>query len=475
MNFHTPPPKLLITTLAAYQTEFWAAVGHELKRQGREVAFLSFDDRSTETLTSQGFETFAVTPADKDIVLDGAGFSSVLVQYGIRDENYLFSHERITFAIRDSAELRRKLLTYLALANRACIALTQSGGSVVMVQELGGFISVIASYFAARRHGIDNWFIEPAFFRGRMFFLRNTFNALRIDEPASGDISPEVTNYLTNTLATGSIVVPQKDRHQYTTAFRKIVNRRNARRLVEKLVDKHVRGKHQEFGYIGRHVSVHSRMLLNSLRLRASYTPLAEVGPFVYYPLHVPGDMALTLRSPQYLDQLALIDYLARTVPHTHRVAIKEHPAMIGAVDARRLQAMLACYDNLVLLPPSTNNYEVLRLADAVVSVNSKSGAEAALLGKPVLVLGDAFYAGSPLVKQIKVVTELPGALASSLAAPATAPDHDAAGRYFETVWRHSLPGELYVSEQGNVAVFTQSLMSAVDNPNIGEPSCYPY
>lgn len=472
MNSQTHLPKLLITTLAIYQTEFWAAVGHELKRQGREVAFLSFDDRSTESLISQGFETFSVTQDDLGAANGEVAVADTLAQYGIQDENYWFSHERITFAIRDSAELRRKLLTYLALANRACITLTQGSGEVVMVQELGGFISVVASYFAARRHGIDNWFIEPAFFRGRMFFLRNSFRALRINEPETRDVSPEVEKYLANTMATGSIVVPQKDRHQYTTAFRKVVNLRNARRLMEKLVDKHLHGKHQEFGYISRHVAVHSRMLLNSLRLKGSYTTLDEVGPFVYYPLHVPADMALTLRSPQYLDQLALIDYLVRTVPATHKIAIKEHPAMIGAIDARRLKAMLACYDNLLLLPPSTNNYKVLRQADAVVSVNSKSGAEAALLGKPVLVLGDAFYAGSPLVKQVKAVTELPEILVSTLAKSTLEPDHDLTARYFQTVWRYSLPGELYVPEQGNVALFTQSLMTAVAQLPTGDSPC---
>jgi hypothetical protein len=472
MNPNTPTPKLLITTLAIYQTEFWAAVGHELKRQGREVAFLSFDDRSTELLISQGFETYAVTQDDQADLADGLAVAANLAQYGIQDENYWFSHERITFAIRDSAELRRKLLTYLALANRACVALTKGGGSVVMVQELGGFISVIASYFAARRHGIDNWFIEPAFFRGRMFFLRNTFQALQLSEPETGEVSPEVIKYLEDTLATGSIVVPQKDRHQYTTAFRKVVNFRNARRLLEKLLDKHVRGKHQEFGYIGRHVAVHARMLLNSLRLRASYTALDELAPFVYYPLHVPGDMALTLRSPQYLDQLALIDYLVRSVPATHKVVIKEHPAMIGALDAGRLKALLARYDNLLLLPPSTNNYEVLRLATAVVSVNSKSGAEAALLGKPVLVLGDAFYAGSPLVKQVKAVTELPELLAATLAASSSEPDRNLTARYFQSVWRHSLAGELYVPEQGNVALFVQSLMTAVAQSPTGDFQC---
>lgn len=454
------PPTLLITTLAEYQTVFWAAVGHELRNQGHNPGFISFDDRSTELLRAQGFDTWDATEQERTPDVSDEAFAAALEKYGMDRVNYWFAHERVTFAIRDSGELRRKLLAWLAVADRACVDLLKRGRPVAMVQELGGFLSVIASFFAARRQGIDNWFIEPAFFRGRMFFLRNSFAAPTIPAALPDAASSAVRDYLEQTLASGAIVVPLKDRHQYTTAFRKIVNLKNARRLVQKLVDKHVHGKRQEFGYIGRYVTVHARMLLNSWRLRRHYTELSQLGRFVYYPLHVPGDMALTLRSPQFLDQLALIDYLARSLPHTHRIAIKEHPAMIGALDAGRILELLRRHDNLALLPPGTNNYEVLRAAEAVVSVNSKSGAEAALLGKPVLVLGDAFYRDSPLVTPVEKLTDVPGLMVDALGRQGKA-DQLVVDCYFEAVWRQCLPGELYVVAPANVRTFTESLVLA--------------
>lgn len=461
MSAPNPSPVILITTLAIYQTEFWAKIGIQLKRCGRDVAFLSFDDRSTELLKSLGLETFAAT--EEDLVTDtrDAAFEEVLSRYGITDVNYWFSHERITFGINDSHELRRKLIAYLSLADRACSALLASGRDVTMVQELGGFISVIASFFAARKHGIDNWFIEPAFFRGRMFFLKNSFAALRFEEPNPTFVSAEVRDYLDRTLKSGEIVVPQKDRHQYTTAFRKVINFRNLRRLAEKLIDKYIKGKHHEFGYIGRHVAVHGRMLLNSFRLRGNYTALTDIRKFVYYPLHVPADMALTLRSPQYLDQLALVDYLARIVPHTHLIAIKEHPAMIGAIDAGRLLDLLRRYDNVVLLPPSTNNYLVLKAADSIVSVNSKSGAEALLLGRPIFVLGDAFYRGAPMVTTVEHLSDLPQLLSTQIGSVTPAQYDNLVGCYFEKVWRHCYQGELYGSEPDNIARFALSMIDA--------------
>lgn len=454
-------PVIVITTLAEYQTRFWAAVGQELQRRSLPVAFLSFDDCSTTMLREMGFDTYCLEPSDVPADVSDATLGAAMERFGITDFPFWSSHERFYFGLHD-AELRRKLLEYLSLAERACDRLTQQGRRAVMVQELGGFMSVIASFYAARRAGMDNWFIEPAFFRGKLFFLKNSFAAPKVSQPVDDAVSPEVTKYLADTLASGAIVVPKKDSHQYTTAFRKILNGRNVTRLFQKLFDKYVLGKRQEFGYIGRYVSVHARMLWNSLRLRGHYTLLAEAGRIVYYPLHVPGDMALTLRSPQYLDQLALIDLVLRSVPHTHRVAVKEHPAMIGAVDPARLIELKRRYDNLVLLPPSTNNYQVIRAADLVVSVNSKSGAEAALLGKPVLVLGDAFYRHATLVHALDDPGQLRAAIGETLQAPARPGNPDLAARYFEAVWRGCHPGELYVCDEANVRVFTDSMLAGI-------------
>lgn len=455
-------PTLLITTLAVYQTEFWSAVAGQLRAQGRRCVFLSFDDRSTELLRRAGFETFSPDPQSRCADIDDERLAAFLAEFHIQGLNYWLAHERVTFGIGDSAALRAKLVAYTRFADEVCRSVLARGERAVMVQEVGGFLSVIGSYFAARRHGIDNWFIEPSFFRGRLFFTRNTFAAPDPSLAVAREPIGEVQSYLEDTLQKRQLVVPLKDRHHYSAAASKILNRRNATRLVQKLVDKHLLGKHQEFGHIGQHVSTHLRMLRNSLRLRPHYQPLESLGPFVYYPFHVPADMALTIRSPQYLDQLALVDLLARTIPHTHRLAVKEHPAMIGTVDARRLIALLRRYDNLVLLPPTSNNYDVLGRAELVVSVNSKSGAEALLTGAPVIVLGDAFYRLSGLVRAVERTEELAAAVAGQVTASRPVPARADVARFFQRVWDASLPGELFIATPENAATFARSLLTAV-------------
>lgn len=453
---------IIITTLAEYQTAFWIPVCKELERAGRKTLTLAFDDRSADLYQQQGLAVHRITGRlDQTSEADRqARFAALLERYGIDNANMLFGHQRIYFGIRDFARLRDMFVAYGEGVEAALDTAGLDGESAVMVQELGGFLSVIAAFHGARRRGIDNWFIEPSFFRGRLWFTRNKFEAPTPTVAVPDRVSDEVQAYLDATIANSSIVVPLKDRHQYRRASSKIVNLRNARRLVEKSVDKYILRKHQDFGYIGRHVRQHAGMLWNSARSGRLQSPLAQAGRYVYYPLHVPADMALTLRSPEYLDQLALVGYLARIVPHTHSLVIKEHPAQIGALSAARLADLKRSYDNLVILPPSVNNYEVLRGADAVVTVNSKSGAEAMILGKPVLVLGDAFYSDCEHVTRVDSLKALPEAIADAIASPGA--ETGEVVRYFQSIHDSTYPGELYIAESSNVATFTRSMANAV-------------
>jgi hypothetical protein len=456
---------ILITTLAAYQTRFWIPVAQRLRNAGRDVHLLAFDDRSAEMAEKSGVPVVNMyrsglqggAPVD-----DERAFAARVAGYGLDGTNFLFSHERVTFGIRDTAVLRRRFVIYTNAMEAVLDRLTAEGKRVIAVQELGGFLSVIACFYAARRRGIRNWFIEPSFFRGRLYYTPDSFSAPDTMPVPADAVSADVRAYLDDTLRQRAIVIPLKDQHQYSAAFRKIANARNARRLVEKLWDQFALGKHQEFGHNLRHARMHAAMAFGAARLRKIYRPMPD-GSFVYYPLHVPADMALTLRSPEYLDQVATIDFLLRTIPDTHVLVVKEHPAQIGAIPANRLFELARRFDNFILLPPQINNYAVLARADAVVSVNSKSGAEAVLLGKPVVVMGDAFYRSCPLVFAAERLKDVPQRLREALNSRGFDPAMVAP--YFETAWRRSFPGDLYTDDPQRLDTFAASLLAAVAEP----------
>ena len=454
---------ILITTLAEYQTQFWIPVAQRLRSTGHEVQLLAFDDRSAEMAAALGVPVVNMYRSGIEggaAIDDEDAFNLRIAAYGLDGTNFPFSHERVTFGIRDTAALRRRFMIYANAMEAVLDQLAARGQRAVVVQELGGFLSVIACFYAAKKRGIRNWFVEPSFFRGRLYYTPDSFAAPDTMATASAPVSPEVQSYLDHTLRQRAIVIPQKDRHQYAAAFSKIANTRNAWRLAEKLRDQFLLGKHQEFGHNLRHARTHVAMAVGAARLKKLYRPLPDT-PFVYYPLHVPADMALTLRSPEYLDQVATIDFLLRTLPDSHVLVVKEHPAQIGAISAGRLFELARRFDNFVLLPPQTNNYAVLTRADAIVSVNSKSGAEAVLLGKPVVVMGDAFYRSCPLVFTVDRLSDVPQRLREALRAQGFDPAK--AAPYFETAWRKSFPGELYVDSPQQLDTFATSLLSAIN------------
>lgn len=451
---------IIFSTLAMNQTVFLVDVARELAEHGYLVKFITFHDRSHAYITKHGFAVYnAFDVANRQESEALPPFEETMRRYGIDTPGVALSHEQAAYEETDGKLLRNKFRHYLAAMDALFSEELRCSdpGDITVIQELGGFLSVQSVFYAARARGINNIFVEPSFFRGRIFFVRNGFSAVPVPGPDGAVVMEVVKKYLEQTVQKQNIVVPVKDAHHYRGAAKKIIDIRNIRRLAEKSWDKYASGKREEFQYIGGHVRRHLRMFVNTARLRKFYRPLPEDTRFIYYPLHVPADAALTLRSPEYLDQYALIDFISRSVPGTHKVLIKEHPALVGAVNYSRMRDLLTRRDNVVLLEPGINNYAVLRAADAVLTVNSKSGAEALLIGKPVIVLGDAFYRASSLVHAVDRLRDLPEKIAEVLSDKKIV-DLQMIQGYFQNVWNLSFPGELYDVAPDNVMIFAKSL-----------------
>jgi len=447
---------IVFSTLAMNQTRFFAELGRAMTAKGYRVVYICFHERSYEYLRDLGLMAFNIYERADQVreELDPTNF-------GIENPNLLISHEKVTFGVRHTAMLLRKLRRFLAAIDLILEEVGANGSQrMTAVQELGGFISLLATYYAARSRGLDNVFIEPSFFRGRVLFIRNSFKALPIPFPGEIPISQEVEQYLDQTLKRRNIVIPKKDTHHYRSITDKLFDKRHIRRLFEKLYDKHILGKREEFSHIGGHVRRHLMMLVNKMRLNRFYRPIPREAPFIYYPLHVPNDAALTIRSPEYLDQYGLLDYVARTLPMGHKLVIKEHPALVGAIHYGRIRQLLCQHDNMVILHPTVNNFEVMSSADAVITVNSKSGAEALLLGKTVVVLGDAFYRSSRLVRRAEHLGQVPKIVREAVDNRKASLDPQDIQCYFQNVWNCSYPGELYHVEPGNISTFADSLVN---------------
>lgn len=449
---------IIITTLAEYQTKFWLLICQKLIANGHKVLVIAFDDKSGEILSQNNVPNQVVSfekPNETEAEIDAAFFGFVQ-KYSIENPSLILSHQRVVFDIKNTFDLKAKFVQYMEKVERIFEENSFSGENAFLLQELGGFLSVSSTYIIARHRGVDNWFAEPSFFKGRLFFTGNTFAAPEISPPKKSDISDEVREYLARTLNQKSIAIPQKDKHHYTSSLNKVFNLKNVNRLMTKLYDQYYCNKYQDFGYIGHHVKSHLRMLINSVRVGRFTQKIDEKQKYLYFPFHVPNDVALTYRAPEYHDQLSLISFICRIMPPEYKLVVKEHPAQLGALSATRLINIKKTYDNLIIADPKTNNFDILNNSAGVITVNSKSGIEAALLKKTVFVLGDAFYAKSNLIEYVPNINKLPKAL-SQLDENIKFTE-DEMYVFFQTVFEQTFKGELYELSPNNIEIFAESL-----------------
>lgn len=446
--------KILFVSLAANQADFFMRLGDALKAHGYIVGHICFHEPSEKIFIERGDVVFNPYKGDHD------GWNLIdLKEYGIQSPSLILGHEKAAYETHNTNILLEKFKRHLCAMDRILDQFS-NGQELTVIQELGGFTSVLAGFYSARRAGFDNFFIEPSFFKGRFFLTRNSLQAPKVSDEDMELPNPELKQLLRKIAETQVIVIPNKDRLHYRSAFYKIVDIKNIRRLFSKISSKYLKKEREEFEHIGGHVLRHLRMFLNSILLRGYYYKKIDSG-FVYYPLHVPADFALTIRSPEYLDQISLIDYLCRIAPIGRKVVIKEHPALIGAMSSCRLKELLNRHDNLQLLHPSINNHSILQHAAVVITVNSKAGAEGLIYGKPVLVLGDAFYSTCSLCIPVSNLKKL-NSLLNDILSKNEDKDQIAIESYFQGVWSRSYKGELYDVTQDNIWSFSQSLIAAL-------------
>ena len=169
------------------------------------------------------------------------------------------------------------------------------------------------------------------------------------------------------------------------------------------------------------------------------------------FPLHVPNDIALTVRAPNFQNQISLINKLCNIFANEN-VVIKEHPARAGSINLIRI---LEKHKNLSLLYPFVNNYDVIKKSKFVVTINSKSGFEALILDKKIVPLSKSYYNSEKTIKlsfnKLKKKN-----LSNIFGYKKTNVDKI---KFFKKLYQNSLQGELYLVNRINIKNFKASLL----------------
>lgn len=128
---------------------------------------------------------------------------------------------------------------------------------------------------------------------------------------------------------------------------------------------------------------------------------------FVFFPLHFQPEASTLIYGKWYVDQLALIESLSKSIPISHMLYLKEHSFGYGNRQLsfyKRLKAL----PNVRIISPYADNLKLIKECSLLVTITGTSGWEALLCQKPVIVFGDVFYNICEEVIKIKSVEDLP-------------------------------------------------------------------
>jgi hypothetical protein len=445
--------RFLFTTLQFRESDFYGRVGAELSARGHDVAHVAFSRRAATALRGKGFRAECLPDrmaALEPIADPEAEGRAVVARYGLPTLRDVWKPDRPCEGKPDAWCVERTVRHFRALE-----AIFDELRPEVVVPEVGSETMRTAAHEIALDRGAEVLFLFYTIFPNPLRLYRDTMHAPIVAEAELRELAPEERVEVEDFIA------------RFTAADRPIREYRAATVTPAKLRD------------FARHIAVSAthdsdneylephRFVTNLVRERARtaaarrlYEPLDPYRPFVYFPLHVVDDYKIKRVIPHCYDQASIIEQVADALPHGYELVLKEHPMSIGR-NRLALLRRLARIPNARLVAPHTSSHDVMRRAEAVAVISSTVGLEALLHDKPVLTLGQPFYAGYGVTLDVDSFREIRETVPALLR---FCPDHERILRFLHAAMRACYPGKpvLVDDSDANAAALAGSLDAAV-------------
>jgi capsular polysaccharide export protein len=196
------------------------------------------------------------------------------------------------------------------------------------------------------------------------------------------------------------------------------------------------------------------RVVRRVVNQRFYQKPRAE--NYVFFPLHLADDSAITIRAPQFQRQENLVAYVAeRALPIGTKLYVKPH---LGAMESYSIEMIrkIAKIPGVRVIDPRTNSHELIRGAQAMLVVNSTVGFESLFYQKPVVVLGRVFYRGYGVTTDVENLGDLRLAMMKAMSTPV---DREKVLRFFLACHQATYPGILYRRTPENLADLSAAIL----------------
>ena len=434
---------IYFTSLAINQTIFWLSICKS-RSNAHKFRILCFDSESVKKIKDHKYII--------DMTSTNNNFSNyeqlkLFKKFNIKDVKKLLNHE-----IENHGKKNYKKIVYKFVNDLYNIDKELFNKKGVIIQELGGFSPNIATYLYSQKKKLDHYFLEPSFFNGRFHGCKNSLQDFRLKNKFFRVDEKKIIKILNQKIKTKDILIPKKDIEHFKNPFTKYFKLRNLSRFVYK----HFTSVMFRYRFVFfQNLSIvlkYFKEFLNFILMLPLYKKLNNKKNYIYFPLHVPNDIALTLRAPNFQNQISLINKLCNFFANEN-VVIKEHPARAGSINLRRI---LKKHKNLSLLHPFINNYDVIKKSKFVVTINSKSGFEALILDKKIVPLSDSYY-NSEKTTKLSLNKLKKKNLSNIFVYKETNFDKI---KFFKKLYQNSLQGELYLVSKINIKNFKESLLN---------------
>ncbi|MFA5088671.1 MAG: hypothetical protein WC552_06505, partial [Candidatus Omnitrophota bacterium] len=123
------------------------------------------------------------------------------------------------------------------------------------------------------------------------------------------------------------------------------------------------------------------------------FSPFDPDKKYVYFPLSSTPEHSTQVKAPMWINQLFIIEALAKSIPSDWVIYVKEHPQnLICRLRDFRFYKELKSYPNVRLIITDTNFFDVIKKAQLIINITGTTGWQAIQFNKPVISLGENFY-----------------------------------------------------------------------------------
>lgn len=416
--------RFLFCTLQFDESDFYGRVGRDLERRGHSVAHVAFSRRSARRLGGTCLPEAMGRLGPLDIEAETARIERTYDTPSLRDVY------RTDWPLKGRSErycVERTVRHFVALER-----LFDEVRPDVLVPEVGSETMRTAAHLIGLHRGVRVLFVFYTIFPNPLRLYEDTMHAGIVAPEEVRELSDDERAEVEGFIAEFTTRATPIRRYRASRA-----TLRTGRDLLRHVVVRATEDRDNEYLVPGRYLANYVRENARAALLRRFYAPVPAERPFVYFPLHVTDDYKIKRVIPHCVDQAALIEQVADSLPQGMDVVIKEHPLSIGR-NSIGLIRRLTARENIHLVEPRTSSHELIQRARAVVVISSTVGLEALLYARPVLTLGQPFYSGYGVTLDVDSFRGLGAKVNQVLSFQ---PDRERILRFLHAAMRSCFPG----------------------------------